>query len=264
MFWDVFERLCKEKGIEPGNACLQMGFGNSQATHWKQGSKPHRKNFAIVAEFFGYTVDELKNLITKEADLREMKELGFDHLAKSYEEEQEMRKAAGLDNLCEVSRARRILNYRFGEAESTLMLLPFIDRMYLPADAVSWIAARCQISENIFYSERMITLEYLDSLSEVIDLDASANCLSDPRFAKYESEYIWRKFETDMKYLNNLSEIQKNTPSGFKAQIIQDFMELIDQFAGDIGSQFALLDRCRQSAKQLMDDVCERKESASS
>ena len=39
MFIDIFEQLCKEKGVSASKACDEMGFSRSTITNWRNQSK---------------------------------------------------------------------------------------------------------------------------------------------------------------------------------------------------------------------------------
>lgn len=57
MFWDKFLTLCTEKKISPTRACLDMGFSNATAAHWKKGSKPTTGTLCRVADYFNVRPD---------------------------------------------------------------------------------------------------------------------------------------------------------------------------------------------------------------
>lgn len=60
MFLDNFEKLCKEKGISPTGAVVEIGFSNATYSNWKKrGSTPQGKNLQKIADYFGVTVNDL-------------------------------------------------------------------------------------------------------------------------------------------------------------------------------------------------------------
>lgn len=65
MFYDVFKKLCDEKGITPTKASTEIGFSKGSVSYWKskwqQGkdSKPDSYTAAKIADYFGVSVDYL-------------------------------------------------------------------------------------------------------------------------------------------------------------------------------------------------------------
>lgn len=65
MFYDRFEKLCKDKGITTTRACLEIGFSKGSASYWRkqraQGkdAKPDAKTAISIANYFGVSVDYL-------------------------------------------------------------------------------------------------------------------------------------------------------------------------------------------------------------
>lgn len=60
MFWDVFEKLCKDKGVSPSAVARKLEFSNATTTHWKQGAEPSGKSLDKLADYFGVSIDFLK------------------------------------------------------------------------------------------------------------------------------------------------------------------------------------------------------------
>ena len=60
MFYDTFEILCRNKGVSPNRACLEMGLSRSIAAKWKNtNTKPSADVLPIIAEYFGVSTDYL-------------------------------------------------------------------------------------------------------------------------------------------------------------------------------------------------------------
>ena len=60
MFYDVFEKLCRENGYTPSGACVAMGRSKNLAAKWKNtGANPSAEVLHEIANFFGVSVDYL-------------------------------------------------------------------------------------------------------------------------------------------------------------------------------------------------------------
>lgn len=59
MFWDNFERLCREKGMKPTPAAAEMGFPSASVVKWKKGATPRGANLQKIADYFNVTVNDL-------------------------------------------------------------------------------------------------------------------------------------------------------------------------------------------------------------
>ncbi len=65
MFFDIFKRLCEEKGITPTKASQEIGFSKGSVSYWKkkwvqgEDAKPDSYTAAKIADFFGVSVDYL-------------------------------------------------------------------------------------------------------------------------------------------------------------------------------------------------------------
>lgn len=59
-FYDIYLRLCNEKGISPTTAALEMGLSKSTPTTWKKRNLTPRGNaLNKIANYFGVSVDYL-------------------------------------------------------------------------------------------------------------------------------------------------------------------------------------------------------------
>lgn len=55
MFYDVFEKLCTEKGIKPGRAADEIGISRATVTNWKKnGYSPPCAAILAIRYFFLY------------------------------------------------------------------------------------------------------------------------------------------------------------------------------------------------------------------
>lgn len=60
MYYDVFERLLKEKGVSVAEVSVATGIGKSTFTAWKRGDyTPKSDKRQKVADYFGVTLDYL-------------------------------------------------------------------------------------------------------------------------------------------------------------------------------------------------------------
>ena len=60
MFYDVFKRLCDEKGVSCNRAATEMGLSNATATKWKKtGATPSGDTLSKIAVYFDVSIDDL-------------------------------------------------------------------------------------------------------------------------------------------------------------------------------------------------------------
>lgn len=65
MFFDVFKKLCAEKGITPTRASVEIGFSKGSVSYWRKkhsegvDAKPDTYTAQKIADFFGVSVDYL-------------------------------------------------------------------------------------------------------------------------------------------------------------------------------------------------------------
>lgn len=78
MFFDVYCKLCHEKGISPTGAALEMGISRGAVSAWKNGARvPNSAILTKIAAYFGVSVDYLlgneeKPAATEDSELDEM------------------------------------------------------------------------------------------------------------------------------------------------------------------------------------------------
>ena len=60
MFYERFERLCKQHGTSPFGFCKQIGLSGGVAAYWKESGKPpKRETLERIAQEFDVSVDYL-------------------------------------------------------------------------------------------------------------------------------------------------------------------------------------------------------------
>ncbi len=60
MFYDVFYKLCLEKGVTPSKAALDCGLSKSVVSQWKnRNSNPQFEQLPKIAAYFGVSADYL-------------------------------------------------------------------------------------------------------------------------------------------------------------------------------------------------------------
>lgn len=68
MFYDKFVSLCKEKGVAPTRAALDIGLSKSAPIKWRTtGATPNGETLNKIAEYFSVSVSVLLGEETKKA-----------------------------------------------------------------------------------------------------------------------------------------------------------------------------------------------------
>ena len=68
MFYDKFVSLCKEKGVAPTRAALDIGLSKSAPIKWRTtGATPNGETLNKIAEYFSVSVSLLFGEETKKA-----------------------------------------------------------------------------------------------------------------------------------------------------------------------------------------------------
>lgn len=58
MFYEIYSRLCSEKGVSPSRAAVDMGFYRSSVSYWKnKGGSPGRDGLRKMSEYFGVSIE---------------------------------------------------------------------------------------------------------------------------------------------------------------------------------------------------------------
>ena len=83
MFYDLFCRLCQEKGVSPTRATIEIGLSRTIGTKWKKtGATPQGDTLQKIADYFGVSVDYLlgneeKPAAPKDGELVKDELIGF-------------------------------------------------------------------------------------------------------------------------------------------------------------------------------------------
>ena len=60
MFYDNFDKLCKEKNTSPSAVCIKIGLSKTTSSYWKTSRRiPKRETLEKIAEYLGCSVDYL-------------------------------------------------------------------------------------------------------------------------------------------------------------------------------------------------------------
>lgn len=59
MFYDMFVKLCKVKGVSRTKACIDCGISRTAWHKWQNGAIPNGKTFNKIAEYFGVASGQL-------------------------------------------------------------------------------------------------------------------------------------------------------------------------------------------------------------
>lgn len=59
MFADMFDVLCRERGMTPSGVCIALGMSKNSPRRWRAGSLPDLSTATKVADYFDVTVDYL-------------------------------------------------------------------------------------------------------------------------------------------------------------------------------------------------------------
>lgn len=80
MFFDVFQSLCKKKGVSCKRAAEDIGLSNSITTKWKKtGATPSGDTLNRIAAYFNVTIDYLlgNEIVDQAADVLNNVDLAF-------------------------------------------------------------------------------------------------------------------------------------------------------------------------------------------
>lgn len=65
--YEIFERLCIERGVTPYRVCKETGLTTSTISNWKAGRyKPKQDKLQKIADFFNVTIEYLMGNDEKE------------------------------------------------------------------------------------------------------------------------------------------------------------------------------------------------------
>lgn len=58
--WEIFKRLCDNKGVVPNNVAKELGIPSGTITGWKKGiCKPKVEKLKNIADYFNVSIDYL-------------------------------------------------------------------------------------------------------------------------------------------------------------------------------------------------------------
>lgn len=84
VFYDLYCKLCTQKGVTPTRAAVEIGLSKGTPTTWKQmGTTPQAAQLAKIARYFGVTIDYLlgnetkKEPTTNGADILDSVDIAF-------------------------------------------------------------------------------------------------------------------------------------------------------------------------------------------
>lgn len=83
-FYDVFSRLCREKGEKPSNVVTKIGLSTPNATYWKRGSIPKYETMKKLAEYFSVPVETFLDLSNDERIKIEMSSMLIQEMIGEY------------------------------------------------------------------------------------------------------------------------------------------------------------------------------------
>lgn len=63
MFYEIFKKLCDERGTNPTAVALDMGISTSLTSRWKHGGKPRIETLNKIADYFGVSVSYLLGVV---------------------------------------------------------------------------------------------------------------------------------------------------------------------------------------------------------
>lgn len=59
MFWEIFLKLCSDRGISPTQATRDLAIATGSVTKWKNGAAPRAATIRKIADYFGVSVEYL-------------------------------------------------------------------------------------------------------------------------------------------------------------------------------------------------------------
>ncbi|MHB1154013.1 MAG: helix-turn-helix domain-containing protein [Eubacteriales bacterium] len=59
MFYDILMKLCKDRNVKLTPLLKKLGLSESGIARWRNGSVPNGTTLALLAEYFGVTIDYL-------------------------------------------------------------------------------------------------------------------------------------------------------------------------------------------------------------
>ena len=232
MFWSIFEHLCNEKGISPNAVCKEIGLGSSAATYWKQGSWPRQSTLEKIADFFGYTAEEIVAMkgtqISNESEALKPKTTQDGSLPKLNTYKWWFAEDTEADKLYnKVSYALHMLH---GSLKANAMMsavgLPADEPGDIDALALEWLADKCHTLTSFFTEGSFETgksdVKSLKDIAKGHDYYNTKNTKADyPEMEKWDANYA---------YLFNLA-VEETTSSEYIAEIFEEFSRYPNEHA---------------------------------
>ncbi|MDE5741105.1 MAG: helix-turn-helix domain-containing protein [Oscillospiraceae bacterium] len=245
-FVEKLDDLIKQKGITRNQMLLEANLGRNSFVNWSnRESLPTGTAIVALAQYFNVSADYLLGLDT--------------------DSNQKNKISSGKKRISTHDRAYDFIKYRVGWEDAEFMFeaaeIPIEDSEYeMPTKVLKWIAAHCGVDVScLTIQDEIEKCEFDGTPYYAQELENLEELLKDPDIEMLENKYLKAKCN---KYAEISIKKLWKSDNKLQQEVIQGFMELINQFDGDIGSQFALLDRSRQAAKQLSEEVALRKERA--
>jgi transcriptional regulator with XRE-family HTH domain len=73
-FWEVYDKLCKERNVASATVLTEIGISTSRTTNWKKGVIPNGETLCKLADYFDVSIDYLlgRSKIKKPIDIDEL------------------------------------------------------------------------------------------------------------------------------------------------------------------------------------------------
>lgn len=72
MFYEIFTRTCRERGLSPTATLQKLHISTSKLTAWKNGSMPNSEFLIPISEFLGVSIDYLMTGKEKNSSAEEL------------------------------------------------------------------------------------------------------------------------------------------------------------------------------------------------
>lgn len=133
--------------------------------------------------------------------------------------------------------------------------IPIEDRNYTISNAQNeWIVAHCGIDTSLITGLTEISLIYFEDEEPALRYGVFflEDQLTNSTKAEYERRYVKLKLDSAVAAAKKIEEMSLES---YNSDITHGFLSLIKQFEGNLGAQYALLDRCRKARDELVNDM---------
>lgn len=241
MFWSIFEQLCADKGISANAACLQMELSNATATHWKQGSWPRQSTLEKIADFFGYTAEDIiamkgTQILNGSEDIKS-KASQNGSLPKLNEYKWWFSEDTEADKL--YNKVCYTLYILHGRMKASAMLsaidLPSDKTSGIDNDALKWLAYKSGTEITLFTTDDFETgksnLETIRSYVKECDRRSQSVPHTAEDWKATREEYpAMKKWDENYAYLFNLA-VEEATSSEYITEIFEEFSRYPNEHA---------------------------------